>query len=192
MPLITILGEAALPLLPKLLEYSKKVPAIAEVLSDAGGYATRVGDLIVWHSPSGQKVLAGLQSLGDNQMRIQQAITSIESTQIAANAALGSLQHFACATLGITSLTGALMLWRLEALNRRFDKLSSQIQDVDDKLDAQNKAHLRSAIQKLQEYDDNPDVATLNKAKDEAQHAANIYGQLTANETRQKEPRACT
>jgi hypothetical protein len=189
MPAITILSEVALPLLPKLLEYSRKIPAIADALSDASGYATRLGDLIVWRGSSGQKVLLGLQSLTESQARIQQAVTSIETAQLATNAALGSLHLLACANLGITALTGGFMLWRLEALNKRFDKLAIQIQDLDDKLDAQNKSHLRTAVQNLRDYDDKPDPATLREAKNRAQNAANIYGELTANETRRKEPR---
>ena len=190
-PLITILGQAALPLLPHLLRFAhqKVIPAITDVLSDPSGYASRLGDLVVWNGSSGKTVLAGLQSLGENQIRIEQAVTSIEGTQIAMNATLGSMQMVACATLGITSLTGALMLWRLEALNKRFDRLSKQVQDLEDTLDAQNKAHLRNAVQKLREYDSTGDRPTLTTAKNEAQTAANIYGQLAYKETTAKSPR---
>jgi hypothetical protein len=108
---------------------------------------------------------------------------------VAMHASLSSMQMVACATLGVTSLAGGFMLWRLDALNKRFDRLSRQIQDLEDTLDAQNKAHLRNAIQKLREYDSTGDRPTLTTAKNEAQTAANIYGQLTCNEAMAKTPR---
>lgn len=190
-PAIALLGQVAMPLVPHLLRFThqKLVPAISHVLDDPGGYASRIGDLVLWNGSKGRTILAGLQSLGESQNRIEQAITSIEGTQIAMHASLSSMQMVACATLGVTSLAGGFMLWRLDALNKRFDRLSRQIQDLEDTLDAQNKAHLRNAIQKLREYDSTGDRPTLTTAKNEAQTAANIYGQLTCNEAMAKTPR---
>lgn len=186
-----ILGQLAAPLIPHLIRFGheKAVPAIEAILTDPGGFASRVGDIVIWNGSQGQKVLAGLQTLGESQQRIEQAVTSIESAQIATTAALSGLQAVSFATLGVASLAGGIMLWRLEALNKRFDRLSQQVRDLEDNLDAQNKAHLRNSIQKLREYDDTGDMASLGRARDEAQHAANVYGQLTYKECQAKRPR---
>jgi hypothetical protein len=186
-----ILGQLAAPLIPHLIRFGheKAIPAIEAILSDPSGFASRVGDVVIWNGSSGQRVLAGLQSLGESQQRIEQSVTSIESAQIAANAALSGLQAVSFATLGVASLAGAIMLWRLEALNKRFDRLNQQVKDLEDNLNAQNRAHLRNSIQKLREYDDTGDEVSLVRARDEAQHAANVYGQLTYNECQSKRPR---
>ncbi len=42
----------------------------------------RMGDLIVWNSPQGQKVVAAVESLGESQHRIETAIAGIESAQL--------------------------------------------------------------------------------------------------------------
>ena len=189
-PLISILGQAALPLLPHLLRYAhqKAIPAITDVLSDPSGYASRIGDLLVWNGSSGQHVLAGLQTLEENEKRIEGAVTSIEAAQTATSSAVGALQTVGMATLGITSLTGGLMLWRLNALNKRFDRLSQQVQDLDDNMEANNKAHLRTAIQELRAYDDG-DAPCLQNAMGEAQHAVNIYSELVDKEAGARQPR---
>ena len=172
-----ILGQLVAPLIPHLIRFGheKAVPAIEAILTDPDGFASRVGDVVVWNGSQGQKVLAGLQTLGESQQRIEQAVTSIESAQIATSAALSGLQAVSFATLGVASLAGGVMLWRLEALNKRFDRLSQQVRDLEDNLDAQNKGHLRNAIQKLREYDDTDDTASLGKARDEAQYLSLIH-----------------
>ncbi|MDP0489552.1 MAG: hypothetical protein Q7Q71_00710 [Verrucomicrobiota bacterium JB023] len=186
-----ILGQLVAPMVPHLVRFGheKAVPAIEAVLTDPSGFASRVGDMVIWNGSGGQQVLAGLQTLGESQQRIEQAVTSIESAQIATNAALSGLQTVSFATLGVASLTGGIMLWRLEALNKRFDRLSQQVRDLEDNLDAQNKAHLRNSIQKLREFDDTGDESSLVRARDEAQHAANVYGQLTYKECQSAKPR---
>ena len=187
-----ILGQLVAPLVPHLVRFAheKAIPAIEAVLTDPSGFASRVGDMVIWNGSGGrQQVLAGLQTLGESQQRIEQAVTSIESAQIATNAALSGLQSVSFATLGVASLTGGIMLWRLEALNKRFDRLSQQVRDLEDNLDAQNKAHLRNSIQKLREFDDTGDERSLVRARDEAQHAANVYGQLTYKECQSTKPR---
>jgi hypothetical protein len=190
-PAITLLGRVAAPLLPQLYLFAsqKAVPAISHILADPGGYASRIGDLIVWNNSGGRTVLAGLQSLGENQARIQQAVTSIETAQIATNAALGSLHTLSLATLGITSLTGGFMLWRLQAINDRLNELVTVIKDIEDNITAQNKAHLMTAVQKLQEYDNTKQNRLLEIASGEAQHAANIYGHLARTEADKRNPR---
>lgn len=191
MPLPQLLGPLVAPLVPSLIKFSQEygVPAIQSALSEPAGYISRVGDVVVWNGEQGQTVLAGLQQVSESQVRVESAITAIETTQIGLEASIGGLQTVAMATLGVTSLSGALMLWRLHALNKRFDGLSNRIDDLEDNLDAQNKAHLKTSVQKLREYDDTDDTSALEMARDEAQHAANVYGQLAYKETMQKSPR---
>lgn len=190
-PPITLLGQIAAPLFPHLIRFAREraIQTITEVVGDPAGYATRIGDVVVWNGSAGQKVLAGLQSLGDSQIRIEQAVTSLEGAQIATNGALGAMNAVASATLGVTTLTGALMIYRLNALNKRFDRLSQQVKDLEDTLDAQNKAYLRKAVQKLREFDDSGDAGLLLDAKNDAQTAAAIYGQLTDKEAKAQTPR---
>lgn len=191
MTLPVLLGRLAAPLVPSMIQFSQQhaVPAIQTALTDPTGFISRVGDVVVWNGEHGQTVLAGLQQVSESQIRVESAITAIETTQLGFEATIGGLQTVAMATLGLTSLSGALMLWRLHALNKRFDGLSSRINDLEDNLDAQNKAHLKTAVQKLREYDDTDDVGAVEMARDEAQHAANVYGQLAYKETTQKKPR---
>tara|TARA_B100001093_G_C26799415_1_gene1002655 strand:+ start:291 stop:1436 length:1146 start_codon:yes stop_codon:yes gene_type:complete len=186
-----ILGPIGDKLVQEVLKFGseKAIPAIQTVLQDPHGFASRVGDMVVWNGSKGQEVVAGLQTLGDSQQRIDQALISIESTQIVANSALSSLQYVSFATLGLTTLTGGIMLWRLEALNKRFDRLSQQVKDLEDKLDAQNKAKLRTSIQNLREYDDRGEESSLARARENAQDAANLYGDLTCRECHSKSPR---
>lgn len=186
-----LLGRLTAPLWPALIQFAEShaVPSIKGVLTDPNGFATRIGDVVVWNGEKGQTVLAGLQQVSESQIRIDSAISAIETAQIGLESAVGGLQTVAMATLGVTSLSGAFMIWRLNSLNKRFDGLVTSISDIEDNLDAQNKAHLKTAVQKLREYDDTGDPETINKARDESQHAANVYGQLAYKETQQKKPR---
>lgn len=158
-------------------------PHVVNLLSDPSGVVTRVGETLVWSGPTGQQVIGGLESLADSQGRIEAAVTGIESTQVAMQGALGVVSTVSIATLGVTSLTGAFMAFRLQSLNKRVEMLGKTIKDVEGKIDAQHKAHLKSSLQFLREFDDRPkDISKLRRALDEARHAANIYGTLAVDE----------
>lgn len=158
-------------------------PHVMALLSDPTGVVVRVGETLVWSGPTGQQVIGGLEMLADSQNRIETAVNGIETTQLAMQGMLGVVQSVSIATLGITSLSGAFMALRLQALNKRIDTLGKAIKDVEGKIDAQHKAHLKSSIQFLREFDDHPDdTGKLHRALDEARHAANIYGTLASEE----------
>src|SRR5579871_154029 len=165
------------------------LPFARKLLDDPGGTLTRIGDALVWNGPNGQSALAGLASLSEGQARIEQVVNHIDSVQLGMQYTLGAMHLLSMATLGVTSLTGAFMVWRLHSLNKRFDKLSEAIKDVDDNLDAQNKAHLSKAVQKLREFEDSADEGALTIAGSEGQDAANIYGELAWKEASRKQPR---
>lgn len=186
-----LLGRLTAPLWPSLIQFSADhaVPAIQGALTDPTGFATRVGDVIVWNGKNGETVLAGLQQVGESQGRIEAAVNAIETAQIGFGAALGGLETVAMATLGVTSLSGAFMIWRLQSLDKRLNGLGTRINDLEDNLNAQNKAHLKNAVQKLREYDDTKKLEAVDKARDEAQHAVNVYADLVRKETQQKKPR---
>jgi len=157
--------------------WSSAKPHLRDLLSDPAGMVVRVGETLVWSGPKGDKVIGLLEMAADSQQRIETAVNGIESAQLAMQGMLGVVQSVSIATLGITSLSGAFMAYRLQALNKRIETLERSIKDVEGKLDAQHKAHLKSSIQFLREYDDRPDdKAKLNRALDEARHAGNIYG----------------
>lgn len=156
---------------------------LRELLSDPVGHVVRVGDTLVWSGPSGQKVIGGLETLAESQGRIESAVVSIESAQVAMQGTLGVVQSLSIATLGVTSLTGAFMALRLQALYKRMENVSRSIKDLEGKIDAQNKAHLKSSIQFLREHDEKPgDGSKLRQALGEARRATNIHESLAIEE----------
>lgn len=179
------LGSYATAELARLLinAWQTAKPDVGRMLSDPSGVVTRIGDTLVWTGPTGQKVLGGLETLAESQGRIESAVVGIESAKVAMQGTLGVVQSVSIATLGITSLTGAFMAHRLQALNKRIGEVAKAIKDVEGKIDAQHKAHLKSSLQYLREYDDSPgDDSKLRRALGEARHAANIYGTLATDE----------
>lgn len=161
----------------------EQVPDMAPILADPRGIVTRFGDTLIWSGPSGERLLGGLESLTDSHARIESAVNTIETTQLSLQGVLGLANAVSITTLGITSLSGAFMSFRLQALSKRIHSLSRTIKDVEGKIDAQHKAHLKSSVQFLREYEDHPDQEDkLRRALDEARHAANIYGALAAEE----------
>ena len=162
------------------------VPEITAFLKDPSAVVSRIGDVMVWNGASGQSVMMGLQALNESQARIGLAVESIEKAQIVTNAALGSLQSLSMAALGISTLTGGMMLWRLNALNNRVSKLAETMIDVLNAVTAANHAHLNFAIQKLKEFDEKEDEALASRARDEAQFASSIYARLAVGESQKK------
>lgn len=155
-------------------------PEVARVIADPTGAVVRVGEALVWSGPSGQKVLGGLEMLADSEARIETAVNGIETAQLAMQGTLGVVQALSIATLGVTALSGAFMAYRLQALNKRIEALGK---DVEGKIDAEHKAHLKSSLQFLRGHDDSPgDKGNLDEALKEARRAANIYGELAADE----------
>jgi hypothetical protein len=160
-----------------------------KLTQDVSGVVSRIGDTLVWNGSQGQQVIGGLASLSEGQSRIEQVVNHIESVQIGMSQTLGVMHTLSIATLGVTSLSAAYMVYRLHSLNKRFDKLSEAIQDVDDNLDAQNKAHLHKAVQKLRSFEVENNTAALVDASNEGQDAANIYGELAWKEASRTHPR---
>jgi len=152
-------------------------------LEDPVGTLARAGEIVFWSGPNGNKVIGGLETLVDSQQRIEGAVAGIETAQLTMNGVLGVVESVSVASIGLTSLTGALMAYRLQAINRRIDSLGKSIKDVEGKIDAQNKAHLKASLQSLREYDDSPtDPGMLRKSLDRARDAANIYSTLALDE----------
>jgi hypothetical protein len=113
-----ILGQLAAPLVPHLIRFGheKAVPAIEAILTDPGGFASRVGDIVIWNGSHGQKVLAGLQTLGESQQRIEQAVTSIESgaeKESNTEPRIYSTSHCSARNAGLGSLASS-GIWRGE------------------------------------------------------------------------------
>jgi hypothetical protein len=194
MPAPAILGlipATARQLFPVLLEEGirRGLPYAQRMVQDPSGTLSRVGDALVWNSPNGQQVLAGLASLSEGQARIEQVVNHIDAVQLGISHTLGVMHTLSIATLGITSLSGAYMVWRFHSLNKRFDKLAETLQDVEDNVAAANKAHLDLAAQKLEEFDESSDEAALKKGRDEAQEATAIYGEMSWREASRKRPR---
>lgn len=185
MPVPAALGFYAKAELARLLYHAWQgaKPEVSRMLSDPSGVVARVGDTLVWSGPTGQKILGGLETLTESQGRIESAVVSIETAQVAMQGTLGVVQSLSIATLGVTSLTGAFMAFRLQALNKRIENVAQAIKDVEGKIDAQNKAHLKSSVQFLREHDEKPgDGSKLKEALAEARRATNIYESLALEE----------
>ncbi|MCB0321840.1 MAG: hypothetical protein KDD60_13020, partial [Bdellovibrionales bacterium] len=162
-------------------------PHFVELLRDPSGVVSRVGDTLIWKGESGQQVIGGLEMLTESHTRIETAVSGIESAQLAMEGTLGVVQQVSLATLGLTSLSGALMLWRFEALTKRIDGLRERIVDIDNKIDALHKAHLRNSLLALRDFDEMPkSKGKLERALEEARTATNIYGEIATDEARKK------
>jgi hypothetical protein len=170
--------------------WQEQHPGLAKMLLDPSSAVGRFGDVLVWDGPAGQKVIGGLEMLGESQTRIHSAIAGIDSAQIAAEGLLGVVQTLSIATLGVTALSGAMMAYRLHAMNTRMAEIKRTIDDVDGKIDAQHKAHLKSSLQYLREHENgNQSPENLPKALEEARRAANIYGEIAFSEATARTPR---
>jgi hypothetical protein len=125
LPILLPLGSIVREELTRLLIHAWQTarPDIAKVLADPSGTVSRIGETLVWSGPTGQKVLGGLEMLADSQARIDSAVNGIETAQFAIQGTLGVVQTLSMATLGITSLSAAYMVFRLVALNRRIGTL---------------------------------------------------------------------
>ena len=135
---------------PVLIEVMKKWPQPEGPVSNPLG---RIGDLLVWNSDRGKQVVAAIETLGESQRRIESAVSGIESTQLAMASTLGTVQALSMATFGITSLSAGFMVWRLHALNKRLDRLSRQVADIEARLDARDRALLDGSLSFLHEYE---------------------------------------
>ncbi|HWL07077.1 MAG TPA: hypothetical protein VNQ76_01560 [Planctomicrobium sp.] len=54
-------------------------PHLQNLIADPAGTISRIGDLIVWNGSQGQQLLAGLEGMGDQVERINQAVQGIET-----------------------------------------------------------------------------------------------------------------
>jgi|GEM_PF-4974618 len=161
-------------------------PHLTAFASDPAGYVSRIGEVLVWENASGRQVIAGLQGIGESQARIEQAVSAVEATQLGMSGSLDALQAVSMTTLGVASLSGACILWRLNALNKRLSRLESTVADIEEHLSAQDKAHLRQGVSKLREFDHSGVRDNLLQARDEGQYAANVYGDLARREANGK------
>lgn len=193
MPAAAILGliPAKGHLLSVLLQEGIRLglPYVQHMAQDPTGTVSRIGDALVWNGVNGQHVLAGIASAAEGQARIEQVVNHIDSVQLGISHALGVMHTLSIATLGITALSGLYMVWRFRSLNKRFDKLSVAIRDVEDNVAASNKAHLTLAVGNLQIFDESADVNDLINARDQGFQAASIYGEMALAEASRKQPR---
>jgi hypothetical protein len=154
-------------------------PEITDLIANPGGVVRRIGETLAWSGPKGERVLGGLEVLAESNARIDAAVNQIETAQLAMQGALGVANVVSIATLGVTSLTGAFMALRLEALNKRIGSLAKIAKDIQRMIEAQHNAHLQSSVQFLGEYDRSPrTIGKLHRALDEARLSANTYGNL--------------
>lgn len=188
MPAWTVLGavEIGRPLLQWFLsdEVMPLRQQLQQLIADPRGNLSRVGDLIVWNGEGGSRVLAGLDGLVEQGSRIEQAVAGIESAQLAMNGVLGTIQTVSLATLGLTAFSGVYMAARFAALNKRLERLSKRIDDMEGQIDAIHKAYLKHALQFLRDYETGCPRSDnlLERAHEQARFAANIYGELAQNE----------
>jgi len=144
---------------------------------------SRLGDLVVWKSETGIQVVAAIENLGESQQRIETAISGIESAQLAMSSTLGTVQALSMATFGVTSFSAGFMVWRLHALNKRLDRLSRQVADIEARLDARDRALLDGSLNFLHEYERKNRTSDLDHALSKARDSAGTYGRLVGDES---------
>jgi len=185
--LLGILPHAA-PVVPWIIEQAApvidewKTTYGADAMSMATDKLVRMGDLIIWEGETGRHVVAGLANLGESQQRIESAVGAIEATQLSMAGTLGVVQSVGMATLGLTSITAGFMAWRLRALDKRLDKLASQIADIEVRLDAKDQGLLDSSLTFLTNYERNQRREDLESALGRASDSAHTYGNLVKDE----------
>ena len=101
-----------------------------EIVQDPSGTISRLGDLVVWNGSSGQKVLAGLETLNEKQDRIEGVVQHIETAQIGMASSLGMLTSLSMASLGIGLLSAVHMGYRVRALDARMASIGEKLSDI--------------------------------------------------------------
>jgi len=158
------------------------VPKVETFLGDPAGSVSRLGDVLVWDGPGGQRVLAGLEGLKDSQSRIEQAVQHIETAQIGVSQALGTLTTISMATLGVTSLATGFMIWRMNSLHARLGVIGGQITDIQTHLSANEQAHLQSGLSFLERFERTEGEKDLHAALEKSTFATHLYRHLVQSE----------
>ena len=130
------------------------VPGVRQFVEDPSGAVRRIGDVLVWNGPKGREVVSGLESVSESHARIQQVVGNIEQGRIGITAGLGTPTSLSMATLGLGALAAGFMLHRLNALGKRLEGFGNQLADIEAVLGSQNRAHLGTALQHLQFFED--------------------------------------
>ncbi len=159
-----------------------KIPQMNEWATNAQGHLLRIADTIVWEGENGRHVVACMEGLTENQNRIDGAIQSLETSQLAASSTMQTVQNVSMASFGMLSLTAGLMMWRLHSLDKRMKLLSKQISDVTTRLDANDKARLETSLKFLDLYEQKQRRGDLETAHQEAAFSAHTYGNLIDSE----------
>jgi hypothetical protein len=181
MPIPAIVGPVT-DLGPILYWLIKRgIDVVGPLMSDPKRLS-RIGELIVWQGESGQQVVAGLASVSENQQRIERAIANIETTQLALSGSLDVVQGLSMATFGVTSLAAGFLLWRLKSLDNRLTQLAKRIDDIEERLEANDKAMLAGSLAFLCEYENKGRRDDLDRALDKARHSALTYADLVEHE----------
>lgn len=157
-------------------------PKVQCFLTDPGGALERVGDLLVWNGEKGQTVLAGLESLADNQQRIINVVENIETVQIQAAGILGGLVGFSMLNLGMTAFLGGCMMWRFNSLNKKLTTIGSQLADILAHVRAMAKVPLETSLAFLQAFERTHALNDLHTAKEKSTEAIAFFGDLVAQE----------
>ncbi|MFO0877563.1 MAG: hypothetical protein U0840_09325 [Gemmataceae bacterium] len=153
-------------------------PHVRQFLQDPGGSLGRVGDLVVWNSPQGSRVVAALEGLSESGTRIEQVVGHIETAQIGLASSLGTLTSLSMATLGVTSLAAGFMLCRMNALHQRLTVIGEKITDIQNQLDAEHQAHIETGINFLDKFEQTQSDKDLHTAQEKSTFATNLYRTL--------------
>ncbi len=160
------------------------LPRAQQWLAGPPGPVSRVGDVLVWQGQNGQRVLAGLEGLGESNARIEQAVGRVEQAQIAAGQALGALTALSMATLGFGALAAGFMLCRLNALQSRLESVAAQLTDIQAHLTARDQAHIGTALRSLQYHENGSPAGDLQEARRQSTFAVELYRKLVQGEAR--------
>lgn len=115
---------------------------VSSLLSGDG--IRRIGSSVVFGTPDGsQRVLAFIDAVPDK-------LRSLEASQQAIGASLTSLQTLSAVSLGVSALTPAVMGLQFAWLRRQFNDLKKQIKNLEDLVEGQTRAKLKTGLDALE------------------------------------------
>ena len=161
-------------------------PYVKDFLADPAGKISRLGDLLIWQSASGSKVLITLEGVAESQAHVEQVVGHIETAQIGLAHGLGTLTSLSMFGFGTVSLASGFMIWRMNALNQRLGQIGKQISDIQAALQAEQQAFLQTALDFLDKHERHGTSRgsghELEAADENSNFAMNLYRNLIHRE----------
>lgn len=157
--------------------YKAGHPHLMQVIQNPTGQIERLGDLLIWKGDNGTRVIGGLEQIQEQSLRIQSLVENVQATQILTSASLGALHTMSCLGMGVTGTSGVLLYSRLKSMNNLCLQLQKQLRRIQNHLDINDLAELRTGATSLQRYEaaETRDAQQLNDAVNRCNLAGHRY-----------------